>query len=70
MSSACVEHLDFLHFGTDNELEIKRFAEKDVASQFQSLTDISPQSFKADNEGTWVNVNVSSNFFFSKTSYC
>ena len=59
ISSACIEHLDFLHLDPDEEHQIQPFSEKAASAQFRSLTHISPHNSQANFEGTWVNPAVS-----------
>ena len=59
ISSACIEHLDFMHVDLDNETLFQPFQEKDMGKQFRSLTDI-PHMTKVENHGCmWIDFQVS-----------
>ena len=59
ISSACIEHLDFMHLDLDDDTMFHPFQEKDMGKQFRSLTDI-PQLAKVDTMGhQWVDYQVS-----------
>ena len=57
ISTACIEHLDFLHIDTDMENMFCPFMEKDMGKQFKSLTDI-PKASVAEDTETWVDFQV------------
>ena len=60
ISSACIEHLDFLTVQNANRLTFHPFVEKDIATQhFRSLTSLAkPQPIDNDLE-QWVDAKVS-----------
>lgn len=53
ISSACIEHLDFLDMDADVENIFRPFLEKDKGKQFRSFTDI-PKITKIDLTEAWV----------------
>ncbi len=57
ISSACIEHLDFLDISDDLETMFRPFLEKDMGQQFRSLTDI-PKLMKVEEEESWVDYQV------------
>ena len=58
MSSACIEHLDFLDLSTDVEHTFRTFQEKDKGKHYRSLTEI-PKLVKMEMEEAWSKTNVS-----------
>ena len=57
ISSACIEHLDFLDIDVDIG-QFKQFTERDKGKQFRSLTDI-PKIAKVEFTETWIDDVVS-----------
>jgi len=57
MSSACIEHLDFLELSTDVERTFRTFQEKDKGKHYRSLTEI-PKLVKIEMEEAWSKNNV------------
>ena len=57
ISTACIEHLDFLQIDTDLENMFSAFTEKDMGKQFKSLTNI-PRASVAEEPETWVDFQV------------
>jgi len=57
MSSACIEHLDFLNLSADDERTFKTFQEKDKGKHYRSLTEI-PKLVKMELEEAWSKNNV------------
>lgn len=60
ISSACIEHLDFLDIGVDVEHKFKPFQEKDHGKHFRSLTEI-PKLIKVELEESWSKLEEFSN---------
>jgi len=52
MSSACIEHLDFLDLSADVERQFRTFQEKDKGKHYRSLTEI-PKLVKMEMEEAW-----------------
>jgi len=52
ISSACIEHLDFMDLEDDMESMFQPFQEKDLGKQFRSLTDI-PKISKLEQPESW-----------------
>ena len=61
MSSACIEHLDFLDLSADVERTFRTFQEKDKGKHYRSLTEI-PKLVKMEMEEAWSKDNVSVSF--------
>jgi len=57
MSSACIEHLDFLDLSADVERTFRTFQEKDKGKHYRSLTEI-PKLVKMEMEEAWSKINV------------
>jgi len=57
MSSACIEHLDFLDLNADVERTFRTFQEKDKGKHYRSLTEI-PKLVKMEMEEAWSKDNV------------
>ena len=57
MSSACIEHLDFLDLSADVEHTFRTFQEKDKGKHYRSLTEI-PKLVKMEMEEAWSKNNV------------
>ncbi len=58
ISSACIEHLDFLQIDPDEGITFTPFLEKDMGKQFRSITNI-PKLAGDTFEETWEDYNVS-----------
>jgi len=69
MSSACIEHLDFLDLSADVEHTFRTFQEKDKGKHYRSLTEI-PKLVKMEMEEAWSkdNVIISSLFYTLSSS--
>jgi len=69
MSSACIEHLDFLDLSADVEHTFRTFQEKDKGKHYRSLTEI-PKLVKMEMEEAWSkdNVIISSLVYTSSSS--
>ena len=63
MSSACIEHLDFLDLSADVERTFRTFQEKDKGKHYRSLTEI-PKLVKMEMEEAWSKTNVSVSSLF------
>jgi len=63
MSSACIEHLDFLDLSADVDHTFRTFQEKDKGKHYRSLTEI-PKLVKMEMEEAWSNTNVIMSQFF------
>ena len=57
MSSACIEHLDFLDLSADVERQFRTFQEKDKGKHYRSLTEI-PKLVKMEMEEAWSKDNT------------
>lgn len=59
ISTACIEHLDFLYIDPDEANIYKPVTEKNTEQQFRSLTNISVRPTKEETDATWSNYDVS-----------
>jgi len=64
MSSACIEHLDFLDLSADVQGTFKTFQEKDKGKHYRSLTEI-PKLVKTEMEEAWSETSVRVLFLFT-----
>jgi hypothetical protein len=60
ISSACIEHLDFLDIGANVEHMFRPFQEKDHGKHFRSLTEI-PKLVKMEIQESWTKAEASCN---------
>jgi phosphorylase kinase alpha/beta subunit len=61
ISSACIEHLDFLTVHQDVDSRFRPFQEMEMEKRYRSLTDLPKMSRIQENE-SWVNYNVRNSF--------
>ena len=59
ISTACIEHLDFLTIDPESGQHFRRFSEKEMGKSFRSLTDI-PKLVQSVEKESWMSEQVSS----------
>ena len=57
LSSACVEHLDFLNIDPEDNVTFRPFQEMDMEKHFRSFTDLPKISQQMEDEG-WIDYQV------------